>query len=246
MASQTGAFTTSARAAKAPGLRNRIIKTVLSTQSSKDGREDDAVTHLQVIHDDGAEHIIERSDGADDDDALFHSYTSISSSASGDARDILDDPAEEIDNNGEQFRPSPIKTQLPPQRRDTGDSFASLKGRRAASRRRSVPVAQSTPSSSSWFGLDLSLIVALASPVGTLLTGSDYFKNVILLLLLVYYLHQLVEGSLLLELSAFLPSEANFRRPQFLGRFTGCLFRAIMHLEIPKPLRNYTLWKCCT
>ncbi|KAI5119344.1 hypothetical protein M0805_004021 [Coniferiporia weirii] len=47
--------------------------------------------------------------------------------------------------------------------------------------------------SSSWLGYDLSVIVALVSPIGNLLTGSDHIKNILLLLLLIYYLHQLVE-----------------------------------------------------
>ncbi|KAH8112120.1 hypothetical protein DFH11DRAFT_1546096 [Phellopilus nigrolimitatus] len=48
-------------------------------------------------------------------------------------------------------------------------------------------------SGSSWLGYDLSIIVALVSPIGNLLTGSDHIKNILLLLLLIYYLHQLVE-----------------------------------------------------
>lgn len=52
----------------------------------------------------------------------------------------------------------------------------------------------SVSSSSSWLGYDLSIIVALVSPIGNLLTGSDHIKNIFLILLLIYYLHQLVEG----------------------------------------------------
>ncbi|EJD04907.1 uncharacterized protein FOMMEDRAFT_166653 [Fomitiporia mediterranea MF3/22] len=50
-----------------------------------------------------------------------------------------------------------------------------------------------SPSSSSWFGFDLSIIVALVSPIGNILTGNDHIKNILLILLLIYYLHELVE-----------------------------------------------------
>lgn len=47
---------------------------------------------------------------------------------------------------------------------------------------------------SRWFGYDLSIIVALVSPIGNMLTGGDHVKNILLILLLIYYLYQLVEG----------------------------------------------------
>ena len=40
------------------------------------------------------------------------------------------------------------------------------------------------------------MLVALASPLGNLLTGGDHIKNLLLLLLLIYYLNQLIEGGL--------------------------------------------------
>ncbi len=50
--------------------------------------------------------------------------------------------------------------------------------------------------SRSWSDIDLSLVVALVSPIGNWLTGSDHVKNLFLILLLIFYLHQLVEGAL--------------------------------------------------
>ncbi|KAI0087562.1 hypothetical protein BDY19DRAFT_1058046 [Irpex rosettiformis] len=47
--------------------------------------------------------------------------------------------------------------------------------------------------SRSWTDLNMSIIVALISPIGNWLTGSDHVKHLCLLLLLVYYLHQLIE-----------------------------------------------------
>ncbi|TFK87799.1 hypothetical protein K466DRAFT_490220 [Polyporus arcularius HHB13444] len=44
-----------------------------------------------------------------------------------------------------------------------------------------------------WAELDLSIIVALVSPIGNWLTGGDHIKNVFLIILLIFYLHQIVE-----------------------------------------------------
>ncbi|TFY68668.1 hypothetical protein EVG20_g3461 [Dentipellis fragilis] len=46
---------------------------------------------------------------------------------------------------------------------------------------------------SSWTDLDLSVVVALVAPVGNWLTGSDHLKNLFLILLLIVYLHQLIQ-----------------------------------------------------
>ncbi|THH28191.1 hypothetical protein EUX98_g5991 [Antrodiella citrinella] len=54
-----------------------------------------------------------------------------------------------------------------------------------------------------WYDLDLSLVVALVSPIGNWLTGSDHVKNLFLILLLIFYLHQLIEGSFLHICSLF-------------------------------------------
>ncbi|KAI0799783.1 hypothetical protein BC629DRAFT_1591930 [Irpex lacteus] len=48
-------------------------------------------------------------------------------------------------------------------------------------------------SSRSWTDLNMSILVALISPIGNWLTGSDHVKHLCLLLLLIYYLHQLIE-----------------------------------------------------
>jgi hypothetical protein len=45
-----------------------------------------------------------------------------------------------------------------------------------------------------WYEFDLSVIVALVSPIGNWLTGGDYIKNLLLILLLIFYLHQIIEG----------------------------------------------------
>jgi hypothetical protein len=48
-------------------------------------------------------------------------------------------------------------------------------------------------SSRAWYEFDLSVVVALISPVGNWLTGGDHVKNALLLLLLIFYLHQIIE-----------------------------------------------------
>lgn len=49
---------------------------------------------------------------------------------------------------------------------------------------------------SSWTDLDLSVVVALAAPIGNWLTGNDHLKNLFLILLLIIYLHKLIQGML--------------------------------------------------
>ncbi len=44
--------------------------------------------------------------------------------------------------------------------------------------------------------LDLSVIIALVAPLVNWLTGSDHFKSFFLVLFLIVYLHQLVQGTL--------------------------------------------------
>jgi hypothetical protein len=49
-------------------------------------------------------------------------------------------------------------------------------------------------SSKGWYEFDLSVILALVSPIGNWLTGGDHVKNILLILLLIFYLHQIIEG----------------------------------------------------
>jgi hypothetical protein len=49
------------------------------------------------------------------------------------------------------------------------------------------------PASSAWYEFDLSVVVALISPIGNWLTGGDHVKNLLLILFLIFYLHQIIE-----------------------------------------------------
>ena len=57
-----------------------------------------------------------------------------------------------------------------------------------------APSISSEPRLSSWADLDLSVVVALVSPIGSWLTGGDHIKNIFLIVLLIFYLHQLIQG----------------------------------------------------
>lgn len=50
--------------------------------------------------------------------------------------------------------------------------------------------------SRAWYEFDLAVVVALVSPAGNLLTGGDHIKNILLIVLLVLYLHQIIESTI--------------------------------------------------
>ena len=62
--------------------------------------------------------------------------------------------------------------------------------RRGAQRDRS-PM---SPKSRAWYEFDLAVVVALVSPIGNLLTGGDHIKHLLLIALLIFYLHQIIES----------------------------------------------------
>jgi hypothetical protein len=51
-----------------------------------------------------------------------------------------------------------------------------------------------SPASRSWYEFDLAVVVALVSPIGNWLTGGDHIKNLLLIVLLIFYLHQIIES----------------------------------------------------
>ena len=77
-------------------------------------------------------------------------------------------------------------------------SRADVKGKAPASPSGARGPAAAPPppkKTGSWTDLDLSIIVALVSPIGNWLTGGDHIKNLFLIILLIFYLHQLIEGA---------------------------------------------------
>ncbi|KAF8963315.1 hypothetical protein BDZ97DRAFT_1919976 [Flammula alnicola] len=50
-----------------------------------------------------------------------------------------------------------------------------------------------SPNARAWYEFDLAVVVALVSPIGNWLTGTDHIKNLFLIFLLIFYLHQIIE-----------------------------------------------------
>ncbi|KDR78088.1 hypothetical protein GALMADRAFT_245090 [Galerina marginata CBS 339.88] len=50
-----------------------------------------------------------------------------------------------------------------------------------------------SPNTRAWYEFDLAVVVALVSPIGNWLTGGDHVKNLLLIVLLIFYLHQIIE-----------------------------------------------------
>jgi hypothetical protein len=51
-----------------------------------------------------------------------------------------------------------------------------------------------TPALHPWYKPSVPVLLALAPPIGNWLTGGDHVKDLLLLFLLVFYLHQIIEG----------------------------------------------------
>lgn len=179
--------------ASASGLRKRLAK-------FKSPR-------LNVIHDSE-----DKLEDSDDDEILMQSFTSASSGASSEEvgrRTSRNGLKHEEQEEGEKEVDEQRTERHQPIRHFSSQSRAKsrppLQRRRTRSTSSVYRESDRSSSSSGWLGLDLSIIVALVSPLGNLLTGGDHIKNVLLLLLLVYYLHQLVEGMChRIKLSTFL------------------------------------------
>ena len=79
-------------------------------------------------------------------------------------------------------------------------------------RRRSRDDSSPTTRSRAWYEFDLAVVVALVSPVGNWLTGGDHIKHLLLIVLLILYLHQIIESTIAIFISpkarliSFVPS----------------------------------------
>ncbi|KAI1790871.1 hypothetical protein LXA43DRAFT_890285 [Ganoderma leucocontextum] len=85
----------------------------------------------------------------------------------------------------------------------------------------------------SWTDLDLSIIVALVSPIGNWLTGGDHIKNLFLIILMIFYLHQIIEIPWQLYLGAR-PRRTGHRIPSVSGEEDERVARltALAHTEL--------------
>ena len=52
-----------------------------------------------------------------------------------------------------------------------------------------------SPSSRAWYEFDLAVVVALVSPIGNWLTGGDHIESLLLIVLLIFYLHHIIEST---------------------------------------------------
>ena len=99
----------------------------------------------------------------------------------------------------EKMNPSPGRPQRP-----KGDTL----GLGAATQLQSSPrmryssSSSMSPGSRAWYEFDLAVVVALVSPIGNWLIGGDHIKNLLLIILLIFYLHQIIEST---SLSSPLP-----------------------------------------
>lgn len=170
--------------ASASGLRNRLAK--FKSPS------------LNVIHDSREDKL----EDSDNDEILMQSFTSVSSGESSEEvvdrmsskKGVKDEEQKEGEKEVDEQRAERHQPIRQFSSRSSANTKTPLQRRRTRSSSNVYRESDRGSSSSGWLGLDLSIIVALVSPLGNLLTGGDHIKNVLLLLLLVYYLHQLVEG----------------------------------------------------
>lgn len=58
-----------------------------------------------------------------------------------------------------------------------------------------------SPSTRAWYEFYLAVVVALVSPIGNWLTGGDHVKNLLLIILLIFYLHQIIESTYIISFS---------------------------------------------
>ncbi|KAG6915750.1 hypothetical protein DXG01_010017 [Tephrocybe rancida] len=126
-----------------------------------------------------------------------HSITlasgSVTSSDSG--KDFASD-FEEKEAEKERLR-RPVLVEVATDSSDDGDEEVdTLDGPEVSGSRNITPPTaplRKSELSRAWYEFDLAVLVALVSPIGNWLTGGDYIKNVFLIMLLLYYLHQIIE-----------------------------------------------------
>lgn len=120
----------------------------------------------------------EEETGSDSDDY------SIAESGDGDAVDSAD--SGEVAAPFEDTHPTRASTA------EKGKGVDRSGPQRPTTRPRSSSLVKEKESRT-WADLEWSMVIALISPIGNWLTGSDHVKNLFLLLLLIFYLHQLIE-----------------------------------------------------
>ena len=99
----------------------------------------------------------------------------------------------------DKMSPSQVDHSAP---RSTRWDWALLLSFKAPPRVRHSSSSSMSLSSCAWYEFDLAVVVALVSPIGNWLTGGDHIKNLLFIVLLIFYLHQLFESTSLSSLSS--------------------------------------------
>ncbi|KAL5478771.1 hypothetical protein ACEPAI_2048 [Sanghuangporus weigelae] len=240
----------------ASGLRKRlaVFKKPLTSSPVSDIR----VLHAEDERRDGEEEEEEHEHtfvkDVDDDlsESLSRSFSSISehSSGSGGAEDDSEHEHTELPkDDAEANVPTSAKQERLSKNPSQSVKFDATRSSSSRGPSKSLPSAirrgtsrlspiqrtksgsSSVASSGSWLGYDLSIIVALVSPIGNILTGSDHIRNILLLFFLLYYLHQLVEVPWNLYLAS-IPSENLFDPSEVTDHAKLAAYAELRSLEI--------------
>lgn len=115
------------------------------------------------------------------DDVVDSHFAEYAESPSDLSDDELSPGGVEAHHASEEGRQKPKRPTL-----DTGDH-----GHHHHSSMKHSPM---SPTSRAWYEFDLAVVVALVSPIGNWLTGTDHVKNILLIVLLIFYLHQIIES----------------------------------------------------
>ncbi|EMD35225.1 hypothetical protein CERSUDRAFT_172068 [Gelatoporia subvermispora B] len=110
---------------------------------------------------------------------------------SGTYANVVPEDSDEESSTDEELDYSSAQYHTPPSH-VKGKSI-HLEGHKPQHARANTSQAQSEKSKSSWVDLDLSVVVALVSPIGNWLTGGDHIRNLFIIVLLIFYLHQVIE-----------------------------------------------------
>ncbi|KAF6749966.1 hypothetical protein DFP72DRAFT_912143 [Ephemerocybe angulata] len=129
------------------------------------------------------------------------------------------------------------RARAPPARPTVDTSFSRSPWSNFASGRSPM-----SPNSQSWYEFDLAVVVALVSPVGNWLTGGDHIKNLLLVVLLIFYLHQIIE----IPWALYQKARPRRRSPQFPPDLSAPADARYSHLAAAELRRLELFFLLCT
>lgn len=147
-------------------------------------------------------HILERRSPTSSPDSDAHSFHSPESKTRLVVGTEVDPMAAQLNEEDTDMEFSEDHTESPKQSASSGSPNVSFRDdenlAECDSSTRFAPRARTTAearTSRAWYEFDLAVLVALVSPVGNWLTGGDHIKNLFLIMFLIFYLHQVIEGA---------------------------------------------------